>query len=497
MTVRLRFAPSPTGHLHVGNVRTALFNWLFARRHEGTFIVRVEDTDAERSDRRFEAQLLEDLRWLGLNWDEGVDVGGDFGPYRQTDRFQTYRTHVDQLLDAGKAYYCFCSQDLLDEDRRRQVESFESIRYVGRCRDSSTKAASDRIRAGEKATVRFRIPPGNVFFDDLVFGRNKVSGDTLGDFIIRRSDGSPQYNFAVVVDDHLMRISHVVRGEGHLSNTHKQILLFEALGFERPQYAHLSTILGPDGTKLSKRHGATSIDEFRQAGYPPEAVVNYLALLGWTPEGEGREILSVDELVKEFDLSRVHRSPATFDLEKLNWVSRSHLKLWPPSKLASHSARYLQAQGWIPDVLDEMTLDWLAAVAEMSLKYLDHLDQIVEAAAPVFLFKPSDDLQEPGVQEVLQTEGAWDVIENLNLRLSAQRELTLEEYKDILSALKAETGQKGKGLFQPVRIAITGRTSGPELNRLVPILEAGKTLRLPVPVKGVQERVAAVLATRP
>lgn len=497
MSVRLRFAPSPTGHLHVGNVRTALYNWLYARQHKGDFIVRIEDTDAERSEKRFEEALLDDLKWLGLDWDEGAGAGGDTGPYRQSERYAIYQETAHTLLEEGQAYYCFATPEELEEDRRRQVKG-EAPRHIGRDRNLDLEEAQRRLDDGEQATVRFKVRGGRVGFVDRVFGPVEVDCSTIADFVLLRSDRSPQYNFAVVVDDARMGITHVVRGEGHLTNTHKQILLYEALEIDPPEFAHLSTILGKDGQKLSKRHGATAVDEFRRRGYLPEALVNYLALLGWSPPGEGNEILPVEQLIAQFDLGKVHKSPATFDPEKLNWVNRNHLKMRPPREVAELMAPFLRQHGWLGELNeDSPEMEWLAELWEAIAKYVDRLDEAPEHCRVVFDFHPQRGLQRDEVSEALQEEGAWQVIEALNRQLEGQGDLDVESYKAAVEAVKSSTGAKGKALFHPLRVALTLRTSGLALDQLVALLEKGKHLKLGHPVVGVRQRVRALLEARP
>ncbi len=323
--VRVRFAPSPTGHLHVGNARTALFNWLFARQKRGTMVLRIEDTDVERSETRFEGQLLEDLKWLGLDWDEGPDVGGPYGPYRQSERLALYRERGAALLAAGRAYRCFCTAEDLELDRQRAVAEHRQPIYSGKCRALDPAEAKRRRATAEPCAIRLRIPAHPIRFHDIVHGPVEFSNEVVSDPIILRSTGVPVYNYVVVIDDALMKITHVIRGDDHLSNTPKQVALYEALGWPVPEFAHLSTILGSDRERLSKRHGATSIANFRDMGILPEALMNYLALLGWAPTGGTREIFSRDELVKEFSLERVTPSPAVFDFEKLYWLNRHYI----------------------------------------------------------------------------------------------------------------------------------------------------------------------------
>src|SRR3569833_1599976 len=331
--VRARFAPSPTGQLHVGNARTALFNWLFARQQGGTMILRIEDTDLERSEARYEQQLLDDLKWMGIDWDEGPDVGGPFPPYRQSDKIDVYREQAERLVSEGKAYYCFCKQEDLDAYREQALKEHRPPIYPGTCRNIDPTEAKRRKDSGEAAAIRLRIPERPIRFHDIVHGEVEFSNEEVSDPIILRSSGVPVYNYVVVVDDIDMKITHVIRGDDHLSNTPKQVALYEALGWPVPEFAHLSTILGPDRERLSKRHGATSVAAFREMGVLPEALMNYMALLGWAPSGGTRELFTPSELIKEFDLKRVTPSPAVFDFEKLYWINRHYIKESTPERI--------------------------------------------------------------------------------------------------------------------------------------------------------------------
>jgi len=492
MSVRVRFAPSPTGHLHVGNVRTALYNWLFARQKSGAFILRIEDTDLDRSEKRYEEQLMEDLRWLGLTWDEGVDAGGKHGPYRQTDRFDLYARYADQLLSSGKAYYCFCSVEELERDREAQLATGLPPHYKGTCRAIASEEARQRRNAGEEATLRLKIRDGIVRFNDLVFGALEVNCEEIGDFILLRSDGSAQYNFACVVDDACMEITHVIRGEGHISNTYRQILLYEALGLPLPRFAHLSTILGKDGAKLSKRHGATSIDEFRRQGYLPEALVNYLTLLGWAPQQDGQEILTPDELVKQFSLERVNRSPAVFDPDKLNWINRNHLKKADRARLAALALPYLRDAGLVPQESGAETDHWAADCVDFLLGHVDKLEDLPAQFQTTFSFDPEAGLASPEVQEILSQPGARDVVFAFAQYLTERDFVDFETYRDAVNTVKAKTGQKGKNLFHPIRVAVTAKASGPELEKLIPLLERGSRLSLPQQILSARDRVRVV-----
>src|SRR6476659_8705686 len=332
--MRVRFAPSPTGQLHVGNARTALFNWLLARGSGGTFILRIEDTDVERSTRESEGAILTVVGWLGLDWDEGPDVGGPQGPYRQSERLHLYQSYADGLLSAGHAYYCFCTTELLEAQRQAALAAGLQSRYAGTCRAIPPDRARARVEGGERAAVRFRVPTRrDVVFTDVVRGDVRFHTDVIGDPVIVRADGTPAYNFAVVVDDALMEVTHVIRGEDHISNTPRQVLLYEALGFAAPQFAHLALVMGPDHSPLSKPHGATSVAEFRAKGYLPEALVNYIALIGWSPGG-GDELLPIDELARRFSREAVGHSAGVFDEEKLAWANRHYLKIAEPARLA-------------------------------------------------------------------------------------------------------------------------------------------------------------------
>lgn len=333
MSVRVRFAPSPTGSLHIGNARTALFNWLFARKHDGHLVLRIEDTDRKRSKPEFEAAILEDLRWLGLQWDEGPDVGGSAGPYRQSERLAGYRTAVDRLLADGRAYHCFCSPEALEAQRGERLARGLPPRYDGRCRAIPAQEVARRRGAGAAAAVRFVMPQERIQVHDLVKGDVEFLGSDLDDFVILRADGTPSYNFAAAVDDCRMGITHVIRGDDHLANTPRQMAVARTLGWEPPRFAHVSLIHGADGAPLSKRHGAVTVAEHRAAGALPEALANYLALLGWSPPAGVEEVLDLPALSRHFALARVARSPARFDAERLAWFNRQHLRRAPVERV--------------------------------------------------------------------------------------------------------------------------------------------------------------------
>ncbi|MBN2319362.1 MAG: glutamate--tRNA ligase [Acidobacteria bacterium] len=493
--VRVRFAPSPTGFLHVGNVRTALFNWLFARYHKGTFLLRIEDTDAERSETQYEKQLLEDLRWLGLEWNEGIGLGGDYGPYRQSDRYEVYQKYAGQLLDEDKAFPCFCTERELEEVRQQQMDRNETPRYSGKCRHLTPEELEARRESGVPSTLRLRVRPGTVGFDDLVFGRVEIETSQISDPILLRSDGSPTYNFCCVVDDLLMKISHVIRGEGHLSNTHRQILIYEALGAAVPQFAHLSTILGPDGQKLSKRHGATSVREFQVQGYLPEALGNYLALLGWSPSEDGKEMMSLGEIAAEFNLTRIQKSPAIFDGKKLDWMNRSYVSQTADDVLTDLSKAFFIEAGLIPPDADARILDWQQRVIALIKTRVDHLDQLPAEAAIIYGLDPDAPQLDEEAAEILGTPEGKAVASEFTRLVDAVADLTPESYRGMVSEVKSTTGQKGRTLFHSIRAALTGRGSGPDLEKLILLYEEGSRLPLPRKVLSCRERLHVILGS--
>jgi len=491
---RVRFAPSPTGHLHVGNARTALFNWLFARQAGGVMILRIEDTDLERSEARFETQLLDDLKWMGIDWDEGPDIGGPYAPYRQSDRLAVYREQAERLLKEGKAYLCFCSQEELERDRAEKLANQLPPIYSGKCRGLEPAEAQRRRANGEAAAIRLRIPEHPIRFHDIVHGMVEFSNEVVSDPIILRSSGIPVYNYVVVVDDALMKITHVIRGDDHLSNTPKQVALYEALGWPVPEFAHLSTILGADRERLSKRHGATSIANFRDMGVLPEALMNYLALLGWAPSGGTREIFTPDELKKEFSLERVTPSPAVFDMEKLYWLNRHYIKQSPPERIEKLAEPFFVSSDLVPENPDERTRSWFAKIVALLAPSVDKLDELPARAALIFRYDAAAAVTSPDNSEVLAAPKTREVVTAFAaLMQSDNATLTPERFKAIMNEVKAKTGAKGKDLFHPVRIALTGSHSGPEFDKLIPIIEEGAELSLSQRVLSVRERLDAFL----
>jgi glutamyl-tRNA synthetase len=373
-----------------------------ARGSGGTFVLRIEDTDVERSTRESERAIIEDLQWMGLDWDEGIDKGGDRGPYRQSERLHIYRAHVVELMSRGQAYRCFCPPEQLEMDRYAALRDRRPPKYVGRCRDIPPDEGRRRVENGEPAAIRFRIPDDReVVFNDLVRGEVRFNTDVLGDPVIVRSEGIPAYNYAVVIDDALMEITHVIRGEDHISNTPRQLLLYEAFGWKPPAFAHVSMVLGPDHSLLSKRHGATSVKEFRDRGYLPEALTNYLALIGWSP-GEGEEIVPLDELARRFRLEDVGHSAGVFDVEKLAWMNRHYLKLAAPVRLAQLSLPYLENEGWVLEPT-ATAIDFLTVVVPLAAASIDRLDQVPARLRFLFDYSAARALEDQAVRAEAET----------------------------------------------------------------------------------------------
>src|SRR5437870_12295630 len=474
---RVRFAPSPTGLLHVGNARTGLFAWFFARQNNGAYILRIEDTDQERSTRESEESIYRDLHWLGMDWDEGPDVGGPRDPYRQSERFEIYNDYARRLIESGHAFWCFCSEE--------QLQSQEDRKYPGTCRAISKDVVESRLRAKQPAVVRLKVREGPIRFHDIVHGAMEFSSDVISDPILLRSDGWPTYNYAVVIDDALMEITHVIRGDDHLSNTPKQVLIYQALDHPLPEFAHLSTILGPDHTRLSKRHGATAIAQFREAGYLPEALMNYIALLGWSPTSDGSEVIPPMDLVKQFRLDRVNKSPAVFDVNKLSFINRHYFKSNPD--VPRLVAQELEKAGWMPASDRDR---WVSTVMDTVLASVDIVSQVPAALENVLAF-PLDNASD--IRDTLDDPGAIDLIRRFADQLEPKDQLTFEDYRVMVGSLKEATKRKGKQLFHPLRAALTAKSSGPELDKLIPLIEMAARLGIHG-VLSCKDRVKAFLA---
>jgi len=466
MSVRVRFAPSPSGSLHIGNVRTALFNWLFARKNKGTFILRIEDTDVERTYQSAYQGILEDLQWLGLNWDEG--------PYKQSERLDIYKSYALRFLEEGLAYKCFCSPEELEREREIAIKEGRPPRYSGRCGRLSPEEVSRLEAEGIPYSIRFRIPKDAYFVvDDIVRGRIEFDVNAItGDFIILRSDGMPTYNFAVVIDDYLMNITHVIRGEDHLSNTPRQLLIYRALGVNPPRFAHLPMIVGSDRSKLSKREGAFSVRELREEGFLPEGVVNYLALLGWSPRGD--EIKTLDELIEEFSLEDVSPSPSAYDPAKLRWINRQHILRLECGKLLEYARPFLND-------IKNYPKDWLLKAIISIREYAETLRDIPEYIKKYYLNEVS--LDESYRDELLSGKSAIEAF--LNLLKDTE---DLNSIDNIFKEAIRISGIKGRRFYHPIRIALTGYDSGPELVEFIPILGKDKCIeRLEKALKFLEE----------
>lgn len=466
--IRVRFAPSPTGPFHIGGARSALFNWLLAKKYNGKFVMRIEDTDLERSTKESEKNITDALEWLNITWDEGVDVGGSYGPYRQTERLDTYRTYTEQLLNEGKAYHCYCSEEELEETRQQQQSKGETPRYSGRCRHLTEEEIAQFTQEGRKPTIRFHVIENQqIVFKDMV--RDTISFDSngVGDFVIVKSDGIPVYNYAVVIDDALMHITHVIRGEEHLSNTPRQVVLYEALGFTPPEFGHISLILATDRSKMSKRHGATSVDQYRKLGYLPEAIVNYLALLGWSPVGE-EEFFSLEELIEQFSMERVAKSPAIFDVDKLNYISAHYIKQATPEVVTELALPHLKAAGYIGDEISTEKKNWLVAVIKELQGYISHGAEIIDHIDIFF----NDDIkfENEDAAAIMVDADVPQVMDLFRTKLQALEVVDAPAVKALLKSITKELKLGGKKVFMPLRVALTGKMHGPDLDKIIALV---------------------------
>ncbi len=465
MSVRVRFAPSPTGHLHVGGARTALYNYLHARRSGGVFVLRIEDTDAARSTPESLAAIFDSLRWLGLAWDEGPEVGGAHGPYFQSQRRQHYHAHAGVLRAAGRAYPCYCTAAELEARREAQLARGEPPRYDGRCRGLDAAAQARHETEGRTAALRFALPgPGETAWDDVVRGRVSFRNDVLDDFVLIRSDGLPTYNYACVVDDHVMEITDVIRGDDHISNTPRQLLLYQALGWASPRFAHVPMILGDDGSRLSKRHGATSVAAYRDLGYLPEALVNFLALLGWSYDGQ-REMFTLAELEQVFLLERVGSNPAVFNLEKLAWMNGQHMKRLPEEERVRRVEAFLTARG---HDLPSRPPAWRAALVRA---IGDRLKTLADAERyGAFALREDLEVDREAWGELRGKPDVGPRLAELGRRLAADPEFSLESLERVTRQLAGDLGIKAGDLMSAARVALTGRKVAPGLFEVMALL---------------------------
>ncbi len=472
--VRVRFAPSPTGKLHVGGARTAIFNWAFARANKGTFILRIEDTDPERSTEENTQVILRAMRWMGLDWDEGPEVGGDFGPYAQTERLEMYKQAAQKLWDEGRAYPCFCSAEQLAADKKAAQERKDPFQgYQRRCRDLDPDEARARIAAGEKYVLRIKVPAdrGDVVIHDAVHGDVTFDAKELDDFVIFRSDGTPTYNFATVVDDAAMGITHVIRGDDHLSNTPRQVMVYEALGAPVPTFAHISMILGADGKKLSKRHGATSVEEFKDEGYLPDAFVNYLALLGWSPDGE-TTIVPRDVLASTFSLERVSKNPATFDPAKLDWINAEYLAAMTDAEFAEKIMVPELLEAGLMGSASERSVAWLETLASVVRPRTKHLGEVAGICSMAFETADTLAYEEKAVSKGLAKEGMAAVLEAAKAALEgvSEESWNAEAIDAALEELPEKLDAKKRIVFQAIRAAVCGNLVSPPLGIVIELI---------------------------
>ncbi|WP_018663984.1 glutamate--tRNA ligase [Heyndrickxia acidiproducens] len=471
--IRVRYAPSPTGFLHIGNARTALFNYLFARSQGGTFVIRIEDTDQKRNVKGGEESQLKYLKWLGMDWDESIDVGGKFAPYRQSERFDIYKKYYNDLLDRGLAYKCYCTEEELEAEREAQIARGETPRYSGKCRHL-TKEDQERLEAeGREPSIRFKVPKGRVYtFNDMVKGEVSFESDDIGDFVIVKKDGIPTYNFAVTLDDHLMEISHVLRGDDHISNTPKQLMIYEAFGFEPPVFGHMTLIVNEHRKKLSKRDGSIIqfIEQYADLGYLPEALFNFIAMLGWSPKGE-EEIFSREELIQIFDPSRLSKSPALFDRHKLEWMNNQYMKKLDLDKVVELSLPHLVKAGFVPEKRTPEEDKWVRKLVSLYQEQMSYGAEIVELSKLFFTEKVEYDEE---AKAILGEEQVPEVLAAFLQELDKLEVFEAPEIKKAIKAVQKATGHKGKKLFMPIRVAVSGSSHGPELQSLIELLGRDK-----------------------
>lgn len=474
--IRVRFAPSPTGALHIGGARTALFNWLFARNLDGKFILRIEDTDRERSTLEANRAIFHGLEWLGLDWDEGPNIGGNYGPYYQTERLEIHQKYAEQLIREGKAYFCFCSAEELEKKRKESAARKEAPRYDGKCRKLPEEEIKKLLESSKPKVIRFLLPPGGeTVVEDLIRGKVVFKNELLDDFVILKSDGFPTYNFACVVDDHLMEITHVIRGDDHLSNTPRQILLYQAFGWDLPKFAHIPMILGKDKARLSKRHGATSVIDYRDIGYLPEAMLNYIVKLGW---GHGdQEIFSRQELIEKFSLKGVTKNPAIFDTDKLNWLNGKYIRNILPERLID------LCEPLLIEAYGEHNFEYIKKVV---LAFHDRL-VLIPDIVPLskYFFTEEFEYDPKGVEKHFKTEHAKKILETLKERLAKVTPFKKEKIEPVFKGLAKEMDVKLGVVIHPCRLALTGTLQSPPMYDVVEIL--GK--------KKVEERLSRAIAS--
>lgn len=460
--IRVRYAPSPTGHLHIGNARTALFNYLYARNRGGKFIIRIEDTDKKRNIEGGEESQLKYLQWLGIDWDESVDVGGEYGPYRQSERNHIYEQYNHELMEKGLAYKCYCTEEELEAEREEQAARNETPHYSGKCRHLTAEQQEQFEKEGRQPSLRFKVPAGKIIaFEDMVKGQVSFESDGMGDFVIVKKDGTPTYNYAVVLDDHLMKISHVLRGDDHISNTPKQLVIYEAFGWEPPVFGHMTLIVNESRKKLSKRDESIIqfIEQYEELGYLPEALFNFITLLGWSPSGE-EEIFSKEEFIEIFDPARLSKSPALFDQQKLAWMNNQYMKKAELDRVVELALPHLLKAGKVSENRTEEENAWVRSLISLYHDKMSFGAEIVEMSD---LFFRDEVHYDEEAKEVLAGEQVPEVLKAFLGEIEQLEEFKADAIKAAVKAVQKATGQKGQKLFMPVRAAATGQTHGPDL----------------------------------
>lgn len=472
-SIRVRFAPSPTGYLHIGGARTALFNWLYARHYNGTFVLRIEDTDLVRSTDEAVTAILDGMKWLGLDWDEGPEKGGEYGPYFQTQRLNLYKPFVDRLLTSGEAYYCYCTPEELKTRRKKEMARGKAYIYDRKCLNLSEAEKEKIKREGRKPSIRLKMPDRKIIVQDLIKGKMEFDSKLFSDFVIVKSDGMPTYNFAATIDDILMKISLVMRGDDHISNTPKQIVIYQALEAPIPDFAHIPMIMGSDNTRLSKRHGATSVMEFQKMGFLPEAVVNYIAHLGWS-SGTDREIFSAAELIEGFTLDKVSSHAAIFDMEKLNWFNGEYLKEMPEEMYVKNLTPFLEEAGFIGYLSDIETKNWLKKIVSLMKTRVKNFRQFLEYGD--YFFR-EDFVTDENAEQILKQNGVKNILKNLAKGLQGLDSWDEGSIETKVREIAAQLNIKGRQIIHPTRAALSGKTVGPSLFALMEVLGKDKNIK--------------------
>lgn len=470
--IRVRFAPSPTGYLHIGGARTCLFNWLFARRYGGKLILRIEDTDFERLKENSIEQILDSLKWLGLDWDEGPEKEGAFGPYFQSQRLSIYQEEAGRLVAEGRAYYCFCSSEELEEQRKQAKEAGSSFRYNGRCRELCDQKKNELIKQGRKPVIRIKAPSeGQTVVDDIVRGKVSFENSLIDDIIIVKSNDVPTYNFACVVDDNAMGISHVIRAEEHLSNTPKQVVIYKALGYNCPRFAHVPMILAPDRSKLSKRHGATSVEEFREQGFLAEAISNYLCLLGWSTENQD-EIITIEDAVKQFTLERVTKNAAIYDIRKLAWINGNYLKSLDIKYITQLAIPFIKKTGIF---IEDYDINKLQAIVGLIREKVWTLAEVAQGTA--YFFQEPHEYDQKGIEKYFARDGIKDLVVKLSNEIGSLKAFNKDTLEKAYRSYADRLGIKAADLIHPTRLALTGRTVSPGLFEIMEIMGKDECLK--------------------